>query len=248
MSASPPKVVSVTRSPAFTREAMIHMHELYSSSPSGGDVRSYAPRLTITDLRGNQSVINGAAFAVDEHFNLQGRPSVLINDLGYASPLARSASAIAINAAVNVRFKPELGGPLAAPGRVVVAHVLKRVVGSDTWTVSAAPDVAGAQLVPGFDINGTAGVFPYSSLPGDFLLSTLTDSSGDASFSFTHSGLSAGDEVRISIVAVLEPSVGFANPTFELLSVFDWDLPRTQSGPTPTVPSAKDLRGLTTVF
>ena len=174
MSASPPKVVSVTRSPAFTREAMIHMHELYSSSPSGGDVRSYAPRLTITDLRGNQSVINGAAFAVDEHFNLQGRLSVLINDLGYASPLARSASAIAINASVNVRFKAELGGVLAAPGRVVVAHVLKRVVGSDTWTVSAAPDVAGAQLVPGFDIKGSAGVFPYSSLPGDFLLSTRT--------------------------------------------------------------------------
>ena len=107
-------------------------------------------------------------------------------------------------------------------------------------------------MIPGFDLRfvtpTATTVMPYTALPGDFLLSTLTNSNGNASFSFTHNGLSAGDEVRLSIVAVLEPSVGFTTPTFELISVFDWDLPRTQSGPTPTVPTALDRRGLTTVF
>jgi hypothetical protein len=253
MNTSPPTVISVTRSTAFTREAMIHMHELYSSSPAPGDTRNYAPRLTITDPRGNQSTINGATFAADEQFVVPPRFLALINDLDHSTPPARSASSIAINANVNVRFKGEFNGIIPFfQNRVVVAHVLKRSPGSDTWTVSAAPNVTGAQMVAGFDVNLTTStgsfVNPYTQLPGDFLLSTLTDMNGNASFSFTHHGLSVGDEVRISIVGVLEPSAGFPTPTFELISLFDWDLPRTQGGATPTVPTAKDLRGLTTVF
>lgn len=252
MNTSPPTVVSVTRSTAFAREAMIHMHELFSSSPAPGDTRNYAPRLTITDPRGNQSTVSGATFAADEQFVVPPRFVALIHELDYAAPPARSVTSIAINANVNVRFKGEFNGIIPMEDRVVVAHVLKRSPGSDTWTVSAAPDVTGAQMVAGFDVNFTtqtgSTVNPYTQLPGDFLLSTLTDMNGDASFGFTHHGLSVGDEVRISIVAVLEPSPGFPTPTFELISIFDWDLPRTPGGPTPTVPTAKDLRGLTTVF
>ncbi|NQY58047.1 MAG: hypothetical protein HRT86_16480, partial [Ilumatobacteraceae bacterium] len=45
-----------------------------------------------------------------------------------------------------------------------------------------------------------------------------------------------------------EPSPAPLQNTFELVSVFDWDLPRTPSGPSKTVPNAKDLRGLTVTF
>jgi hypothetical protein len=252
MNATPPQVVSVTRSTSFAREAMIHMHELYASTPSPGDIRSYAPRLTITDPRGNQRTITGATFQAKEQLALAAAFTVLIDDLDYTQPPARSGSSMTIQANVKVRFKVEQGGPLLPPGRIVIAHVLKRSAGSDTWTISSGAALAGAQLTPGFDTSlvtptGTQ-ISAFTGLPGDFLLSSPTDSNGIATFDVTHHGLAAGDDVRINIVAVAKPVSGLANPTFELLSLFEWDLPRTQGGATPTVPNAKDLRGLTTTF
>jgi len=253
MNQSPPTVVSITRSTALQRVATLHMHELLASTQAPGDPRSYAPRLTITDQAGNATTITGGTFVADEQFVVPPRFVVQIGDLALQGPVARTQSSMAVNADVNVKFKVELNGTIQTPGRVVVAHVLKRAAGSDTWTVSKMPDVTGAQLVPGFDtrfVDGQGAVTfdAYTALPGDFLLSNLTDANGNASFSFAHHNLQPGDDVRLSIVAVLEPSPAPLLNTFELVSVFDWDLPRTPSGPSPTVPNAKDLRGLTVTF
>lgn len=253
MNQQPPTVVSITRSTALQRIATVHMHELLASTQAPGDTRTYAPRLTITDQAGNQTTVTGGTFAADEQFVVPPRFVVQIGDLALQGPIARTQSSIAVNADVNVRFKVEMGGVLNASGRVVVAHVLKRPAGSDTWTVSATPDVTGVQLVPGFDTRlapaqGPVTINPYTALPGDFLMSTLTDANGNASFAFMHHNLQPGDDVRLSIVAVLEPSPAPLQNTFELVSVFDWDLPRTPSGPSKTVPNAKDLRGLTVTF
>jgi len=251
MNQAPPTVVSVTRSTAFAREAMIHMHELMSSTPTG-DVRNYAPRLTITDPRGNQTTITGATFAAGEQFLVSPNFVALIGDLSHAQPPLRTGSSMALNVDVNVRFKGELNGPIPMDQRVVAAHVLKRSAGSDTWTISSGADLSGAQVVPGFDVELTtqtgSTVSPFTALPGDFLLSTQTDPNGNANFSVTHHNLSPGDEVRIAIVGVLDPAAGFPTPTFDLISLFEWDLPRTPSGPSPTVPTAKDLRGVTVAF
>ncbi|MFN3244816.1 MAG: YncE family protein [Planctomycetota bacterium] len=253
MNQQPPTVVSITRSTALQRIATVHMHELISSTPAPGDTRNYAPRLTITDQAGNPTTIVGGTFAAVEQFVVPPRFVVQIGDLSLQSPIARTQTSIALNVDVNVKFKVELNGTIDTPDRVVVAHVLKRPQGTDTWTVSSLPDVTGSQLVPGFDTRfqdgqGVVTINPYTALPGDFLLSTLTDANGNASFSFAHHNLQPGDEVRLSIVAVLEPSPSPLVNTFELVSIFDWDLPRTPSGPSPTVPTAKDLRGLTVTF
>ena len=256
---TPPVVVSVTRSPALQREAMIHMHELYPSTQIPGDKRNYAPRLTITDPRGNSQTFTGASFTATDQLILMPRLQVTIDSLQHQSPPTRNGGTLSVNASVRVRFKPEMtvgsapNGILPVPGRVVVAHVLRRPAGSPTWAVSSAPTVSSAQLVPTFQMRlvnpmtQQVIINPYAALPGDFLLSTPTDATGTASFSFNHTGLSAGDDVRLSIVAVLEPSPSLPL-TFELVSVNDWDHPATEGGATPTVPAARDLRGLTTPF
>ncbi len=247
-------IVSITRSSALQREAMIHVHELYPSSPFGGDVRNWVPRLTITDPRGNPATFFGAQFATTDMLELlnQTRLSATIDDIVHVVPPAVGGGSLSAQVRARVRFKFEGGGKVPYfQGRVVVAHVLKRAAGSDTWSVSSNPVMTSAQRQPGFqvhfiDTNNNSVVVPYAAMPGDFVLATI-DQNGDAVFSFAHSGLASGDRVRLSIVGVFEPTPGIAN-TFEFLSLLDWDHPTTPGGATPTVPASiggRDARGIT---
>lgn len=243
-------VVSITKSDAFAREATIHMHELYPSTPFGGDTRNWIPRLTIRDPRGNPATFTGAMFATTTMLEDLSRLHATIASVTHVMPPARGSGQLAVNAQVSVRLKGEWGGVIPfLQGHVVVAHVLKRPAGSDAWSVSSAPVLTSAQRQPGFQIKSGAVTAPYTALPGDFLLAPLT-AQGTAAFTFTHSGLVAGDDVRLSIVAVVEPVPNTTN-TFELLSLFDWDLSTTPGGATPTVPAVlggRDARGLTTTY
>ncbi len=252
-------VASITRSSALQREAMIHMHELYPSSPSPGDVRNWVPRLTITDPRGNSWSFTGAQFAAKDMLEAFPRLSATIDQIVHTVPPAVGGGSLSASVRVSVRYKGELNGkqpfvfPPPALPRVVVAHVLKRAAGSDTWSVSSSPVMTSPQRQTGFQLHfidslGTSHLVPYTALPGDFLLAAL-DQNGDAVFTFTHSGLVSMDLVRFSIVAVVEQS-GMSN-TFELLSLADWDHPTTPGGATPTVPvssGGRDARGITVPY
>jgi hypothetical protein len=123
-------------------------------------------------------------------------------------------------------------------------------------------EVSSTQLVPFFvlhsvDQNGVSQYLAHTNLfevisqnpPNGFLVSSPADANGDVTFTFRHTNMNFGDDVRLSIIAVVEPVVAPQFPfTCELLSIFNWDLPRTQGGATPTVPSAKDNRGITVTF
>ncbi|HHH28621.1 MAG TPA: hypothetical protein ENK57_09785 [Polyangiaceae bacterium] len=252
-------VVSVTRGASLQREAMIHMHELYpSTAPTpGGATRSYVPRLRFTDPRGNTTTLVGAQLSTAPMLIVGGVPlPVTISSVGYLWPPARGSGSLSVSAVASVRYKgepqPATTGtpviPLPAVGKVVVARVLKRPKGSPTWSVSKSPVVTSTQLVPTFSLMDPSGaIAPYTALPGDFLLSAPTSSTGSASFTFQHSGLVLGDEVRLSIVAVLDPVAGMPG-VFTAVSLGQWELPTTPGGATPTVPAGADGRGLTTAY
>jgi len=244
-------VVSRTRGAALQREAVVHAHELYPSTPAG-DVRSYVPRLRLTDVRGNVATILGASIATPPLQMLgafPGRLTAIVDDIKL-QPVQRSAGTMQMDATVNVRTKGEANGRLPLPGRFVLAHVLVRTGPDQPWTISRnTPSQtvlipqASTILMP--TISFSPGPVAYASLPGDFLVAP-TDSLGNALFSFKRQQLAPGHEVRLAILAVLTP--GTIGGTFDAQSLFDWDLPTTSGGATPTVPSATDRRGVTATY
>jgi hypothetical protein len=255
-------VISTTRGAGFVREATIHMHELYPSTElSFGMKRNYTPRLILTDQGGHVTSTTYSALtfqaadalahtARDVTGAMPVRYKATIADLTHVK-LSPPAPAGSMHGTVRVQTKAQQAGigHLPHPNRVVVAHVLHRTPGNPTWTILKAPQISGARVVAGFQLQTTAATYAYGALPGDFLLSSLTDTLGNATFDYVVTGASPGDEIRLSIVAVLEPvpPISVFGP-FYRLSLEDWDLPTTPNGPTPTTPNAKHLRGITVVY
>tara|TARA_R110002072_G_scaffold177524_2_gene333462 strand:+ start:40732 stop:44166 length:3435 start_codon:yes stop_codon:yes gene_type:complete len=252
-------VVSVTRGGAFVREATIHMHELNPSTVDAfgfaGKKHFYTPRLVLTDLAGNPSSQDMTAHnfqAADQLVSTTPSATVkLLIDTLTPTVISRSVppGQLDVQANVSVRTKGEVtavNGPFPGTSRVVIAHVLHRSPGNATWTVMNAPQLGGASAIAGFQLNDGTNTYNYAALPGGFVASTVTDGAGDGTFQFSLSGLSVGDEVRLSVVAILKPSSG--TNIFQRVSLEEWDLPQTQNGATATVPTAQDLRGFSIVY
>jgi len=104
---------------------------------------------------------------------------------------------------LRVRIANNDGAPNFPPmvGETVIAIVAVRRAGmsfSDQSGVDFLPEFT--PNVPSINVDG----LPYSAIPGPYLLA-VTDMNGDAFFQFDQDGLSPGDEVKVSVMAVGQP-------------------------------------------
>lgn len=264
-------VISVSRGVALSREATLHMHELKPSTETIlGVKRQYTPRLILRDSFNNP----GAQWDYPPFFakeqlisttrsgGLPVRAKLVITDLAHNVTSRVPAGTMSVAGTVQVRTKAELliGGqsghvpsPYTTP--VVVARVLYRKPGKPAWNVAQMPQLGGFSAVSGFMLNDLFNDYAYGALPGGFVISSGADANGNATFSYTLSGLAVGDEVKLSVVAILDPVnvlISGAPPStygpFKRSSLEDWDLPQTANGPTATTPTAKHLRGFEVVY
>ncbi|MCK5943963.1 MAG: hypothetical protein KAI24_18405 [Planctomycetes bacterium] len=254
------QVVSTTRSGAYVREATIHMHDFYPSTPDslaplGPTKRQYEPRLRITDLSGKTTSLTGPSFfAEDQLVSTQaGLPYKLrVTELGpapnYVPPIVGGGRQY--DFPVKVRFKAEVATVPSLSNRVVIARVLHRPAGSPTWTPLKAPDLGGANVQATLPLavtsNGTSYTWDFGAQAGDYLLSSPLSAAGDGTFSFTTPTYAVGDEVQLAIIAILtvDPVVPSA---FAPISLEDWDQPATDGAPTPTA-ATTDCRAWTFQF
>jgi hypothetical protein len=207
--------------------------------PSLGIANLYTATIRMRDLSGNVGTTT-LDFRTRTNVTLPGQ--VRVGDLVWVATTPQGA---ALDAQAEVQVVTELGAPFppAVPGKVVVLQLLYRTAASDPWSIAAnvqSPQLAAQFQLRSLDSAGTELIEPYLNLPGPFLLSPLTEGDGRAKVEFSFPGPltppPAGVEVRLNVLAILDPSPGYdpVDPVFESTSLPNWKMPST----------SKELRGL----
>ncbi len=150
---------------------------------------AYTGTLVVTDSSLNPTAVL-INFTSGEFF-----PSVLASPVSVTGALSfttvtRPAAGV-LNVVGSVQLDQKLHGPpaLQLQNYVVVANILVDGVISPFTQTPAQPQ--------SYSIDGTA----FTALPGPFLITPVTNASGVATFNFSVSGLTTGQEVTFNIIA-----------------------------------------------
>ncbi len=150
---------------------------------------AYTGTLVVTDSSGNPSALM-LNFTSGEFFPVVLPSPVSVTGALNFTSVTRSSGGV-LDVVGDVRLDQKLHGPPALPLQdyVVVANVLVDGVISTFTQTPVQPQ--------NFSLDGTA----YTALPGPFLITPVTNSTGSANFNFSLSGLAAGQEVTFNIIA-----------------------------------------------
>jgi hypothetical protein len=212
--------------PKIVHSAIIS--DLLPSTMPGGPIFTYLGTLSCFDLEGNKTDTAMPPFSTRPFFELAGE-AVLANLnwtqlLHDTQPVAGFApiEIQRLNSRAEVRVERKVGGPPRSPMEdyVVVATVHVNGVKSNNFT---------SQNPTSFTVLGQSPV-----LQGPFVISNPTGMNGIAQLRFIQPGLSAGDQVRLHIEAVVPinpllyspSSPDFGDPS-DQLPLSRWDFPAT---------------------